>query len=443
MAKRVPSGPVGLPILGSSLRFSDDPLGFMERCARRYGDVARLGAYGRDVYQVTDPEGIQHVLVSNARNYEKPDFGGEGLDGLLGSGLLTSDGPVWQEGRGLVQPAFYREQLVRYGETMTTEAANACASWADGEEVDVHAEMSMLTLRIVVETVLGAELDGMERYVAETLVDVGAQYRADDARTLIPQDVPTPRNLRYKRGVKRLDRVVRDIVRQRRGDGEARNDVLGLLLRAREDDERAVSDEQVRDEVLTMLLAGNDTTALALTYAWYLLSTHPEAEHRFHGEVDEVVDGVPTVEDLPDLKYTEQILQETMRLFPPAYTIYREAVEDDEVAGFHVPAGALVSLPQWVVHRDARYWAEPEAFRPERWERETDRPAFAYFPFGGGPRKCIGDRFATMEARLVLATIGSRFALDYVGPEPIEFAPMVTLHPAHPMPMVVRERGGA
>jgi cytochrome P450 len=438
-------------VVGSSLDFAADPLGFMEGCAREYGDLVRLDTVNGEVYLLTDPDGIEHVLSTNSRNYRKPDLDGEGLDGLLGDGLLTSEGDHWLRQRRRIQPAFRPEQQKRYAETMVEDARELAATWHHGDAVEVDRAMSRLTLRIIVETVLGAELGGMEREISEALVDVGRRFRSDDVRTFVPEEIPIPRNVRYRLGERRLERVVWDVIRQReRGDADG-GDVLGLLLQAREAGAADIDDEQLRDEVLTMLLAGHDTTALTLTYSWYLLSEHPEVERQFHAELDSVLDGRdPTAADLPDLDYTEQIVKESMRLYPPVYTVYREALEDDSVAGFHLSAGRIVSMPQWVVHRDPRWWDDPEAFRPERWSDEAtageseesgdDRPAYAYYPFGGGPRRCIGEGFALREAKLVLATIGRRFSLGYRGHEPPELIPMVTLHPEPPVEFETRAR---
>ncbi|PSQ46312.1 cytochrome P450 [Halobacteriales archaeon SW_6_65_15] len=450
MADRQPRGPTGLPVVGSSLDFAADPLEFMERCAREYGDLVQFDTVNGEVYLLTDPEGIERVLSTNDRNYRKPDLDGEGLDGLLGDGLLTSEGDHWLRQRKRIQPAFHREQLDRYAETIVEDARRLAETWHDGDVVEVDQAMSRLTLRIVVETVLGAELGGMEREISDALTDVGQRFRSDDVRTIVPDRVPIPRNVRYRLGERRLERVVRDIIRQgKRSDSESDDgDMLSLLLEAREAGTTDVDDEQLRDEVLTMLLAGHDTTALTLTYSWYLLSEHPDVERKFHAELDSVLDGRdPTAADAAELDYTEQVVKEAMRLYPPVYTVYREALEDDSVAGFHLSSGRIVSMPQWVVHRDPRWWDDPEEFRPQRWNAEgenerdgDDRPAYAYYPFGGGPRRCVGEGFAMREAKLVLATVGRRFSLDYRGHEPPELIPMVTLHPEPPVEFEARGR---
>ncbi|WP_227374582.1 cytochrome P450 [Haladaptatus halobius] len=439
MANRVPSGPEGVPFLGSSLQYADDPLGFMERVAREYGDVARIDVYGQEVYQVTDPEAIRRVLVTNAVNYRKPSLGGdEGLGGLLGDGLLTSDGEQWQRQRRAMQPSFYGDKLNEYAKIIVRDTEEVADSWRDGEHVDIHREMSELTLRIVVESLLGARLDGMERVTREALLDVGERFRPGP-QGFVPEEVPTPRNLRYRRSVEKLERILRDIRRQRERRG-SEDDLLGTLLRLRDDD--ALDDEQVRNEMMTMLLAGHDTTALTLTYSWYFLSKHPEKERRFHDELDSALDSSTTVADLAELDYLEAVVMESMRLYPPAYVVYRQAEESDTLAGFHVPAETVVATPQWVVHHDDRFFDDPWEFRPERWTNEFRRelPDFAYFPFGGGSRKCIGDGFAMREAKLVLAMLGRRFEFDLVSDAPLELVPLVTVHPKNPVEMTVRTR---
>ncbi|WP_440007839.1 cytochrome P450 [Halomicrococcus sp. SG-WS-1] len=436
MANRVPSGPPGLPVVGTSLQYADDPLGFMERAAREFGDVASIDVYGQEVYQVVDPDVVRRVLVENADDYRKPTFGeDEGLAGLLGDGLLTSNGDVWRRQRSALQPAFFGERLNAYADEMVANAERTGASWSDGDVLDVHAEMSELTLRIVVETLLGVELDGMERVVRDALLNVGERFRPGP-QAFVPEEVPTPRNLQYRRSVERLERVLRELRRQH--EGREGDDVLAILLRMRDQDE--VDEDVLRDEMMTMLLAGHDTTALTLTYVWWLVADHPAVERKFHEEVD-ALDGPPTADDLAELDYLENIVTEAMRLYPPAYVVYREATVDDELAGFRIPQGSVVSMPQWVVHRDRRWFDDPETFRPERWTDEfrRDLPPFAYFPFGGGPRKCIGDGFAMREAKLVLATLGRRYELDRVT-EDVDLVPLVTLHPDGPVEMRVTER---
>ncbi len=439
MTNRVPSGPEGVPFLGSSLQYADDPLGFMEHVAEEYGDVARIDVYNQEVYQVTDPEAIKRVLVTNATNYSKPSLGGdEGLGGLLGDGLLTSDGEHWQRQRKVMQPAFYGDKLNEYAEVIVRDTEELAASWHDGEHVDIHREMSELTLRIVVETLLGARLDGMERIAREALLDVGERFQPGP-QGFVPEEVPTPRNVRYRRSVEKLERILRDIRRQHEHRGDE-GDLLGMLLERRDDGE--LDDGQVRNEMMTMLLAGHDTTALTLTYSWYLLSKHPEKERRFHDELDSVLDGSPTFADLAKLDYLEKVVMEAMRLYPPAYVVYRQAKKADELAGFRIPAETVVATPQWVVHHDERFFDDPWEFRPERWTDEFRReiPDFAYFPFGGGPRKCIGDGFAMREAKLVLATLGRQFEFDLVSDAPLDLVPLVTVHPENPVEMTIRSR---
>ncbi|MFB9805783.1 cytochrome P450 [Haladaptatus pallidirubidus] len=337
-----------------------------------------------------------------------------------------------------MQPSFYGDKLDDYADTIVRDSKTLADSWYDGKHVDIHREMSELTLRIVVESLLGSRIDGMERTIREALLEVGERFRPGP-QGFVPEEIPTPRNVRYRRSVETLDRVLRDIRRQHDVHGEA-DDLLGKLLG--EEESGLLGSEQVRNEMMTMLLAGHDTTALTLTYAWYLLSTHPEAEEQFHDELDSVVDGSPTVADLAELDYLERVVMETMRLYPPAYVIYRQAENEDTLAGFHIPADTVVATPQWVVHHDERFFDAPEAFRPERWTKEFRRelPEFAYFPFGGGSRKCIGDGFAMREAKLVLATLGSRFDFELVSDAPLSLVPFVTIHPENPVEMTVRTR---
>jgi cytochrome P450 len=446
MQYQAPPGPAELPLFGSAVEYAEDPLGFMAETARRYGDVARFELGGREVYLLTDPEAIGRVLVSNEENYRKPDSVDRPAGELLGSGLLTSEGEHWREQRGRMQPAFYRDKVAGYAPAMVERTEDLLESWHDGQRLDVHRDMAELTLHIVVDALFGADLAGMERAVGEALQVAGEQFRPNPVLMALPDGVPTPGERRYQRAIADLERVLRDVLRQHeRGadveDGEDDETLLSILTRVR--DAGLIDGEQVRDELMTMLLAGHDTTALSLTYAWYLLSKHPERERRFHDELDRVLDGAaPTAEDVPDLAYTQQVVKESMRLYPPVYSLFRESNEADTLGGYHVPADTLLFLPQWVVHRDPRFYDAPQEFRPERWtpEFEAELPTYAYFPFGGGPRRCIGNEFATMEATLVLATVGSRYALDLVDDGPLDLAPSLTVHPENPVEVTVHER---
>jgi cytochrome P450 len=332
-------------------------------------------------------------------------------------------------------------------DTMGDYTEALLAGWTDGETRDVQVDMTEVTLRIICEAMLGVGLDDDRvETVRESLEPLGARFEPDPLRFLLPDWVPTRENREYDAALGTMEEMIDDIVAERRGTqghgDDAPDDLLSVLLRAQERGEQ--DDEQIRDEVMTILLAGHDTTALTLTYAWYLLARHPEAERRLHEEVDEVLpDGrPPTLAQVRDLEYTERVLKESMRLYPPVYLMFREPRTDVRIGGYRIPEGSAVMLPQWVVHRSPDHWDDPETFDPGRWtpERARDRPRFAYFPFGGGPRHCIGKHLSLLEGRIITATVAANYELDYARDEPFDLRGSLTMHPQQPMTMRVTER---
>jgi cytochrome P450 len=365
---------------------------------------------------------------------------------LLGDGLFLSEGDTWLRQRRLVQPAFHRQRVAGYGDVMTTFAGRHVADWKDGDGIEVHAEMMALTQAIVGKTLFDADVSGDAHeagQAAKVLAeDFGVRLRSF---RLIPYWVPTPGNLRSRRAIRRLDRLIHRIIAERRASAEDRGDLLSILLHAQDaDDGSRMTGQQVRDEVMTMFLAGHETTAVALSWTWYLLAQHPDAEARLAAELREVLGGrAPAVADLPRLKYAGMVVTEAMRLYPPAYAIGRQAARATEIAGHAIAPGDIFIAPTWVVHRDRRWFEEPEAFRPDRWASDLAQrlPRFAYFPFGGGPRQCIGNGFAQMEAALILAAIAQRFRLSLVPGQRITPTPYITLRPEPGIRMRVAHRG--
>ena len=367
---------------------------------------------------------------------------------LLGKGLLISEGELWQRQRRLMQPAFHRDRIAGYGRTMVTSTERALGVWRDGETRDIHKEMMSLTLDIAARTLFNVEIASASDRIANALNAI-LIVTAKPARILrLVRSVPTRAERNYRRAVRDLDEIVYGIIRDRRaararGDAPKENDLLGMLLAAQDEDGSGMSDQQIRDETLTLLLAGHETTAIALSWAWYLLSQNPEAESKLHAELESVLGGrLPQTEDLPRLPYTERVVKESMRLYPPAYVVLRLSVEDCEIGGYKIPRGSSVGTSSWVVHRDPRYFPDPERFLPERWTDEFQRslPRFAYFPFGGGPRVCIGAQFAMMEATLVLATVAQRYSLRMVPDHPVETSPSITLRPRYGLRMTLHRR---
>ncbi|WP_224249626.1 cytochrome P450 [Hyalangium gracile] len=439
-----PKGPRPRSLVGSVVDYARAPLAFLEDCAwGGYGDVAYLTFLGQPTYVLNLPEHIEHVLVTAQRNYVKDKLQRVLLRGFLGQGLLVSEGDFWLRQRRLMQPAFHRQRIAAYGQVMAEHARRMLATWREGEVRDIAEDMMKVTLDIVVQSLFGLEMgDGATAQVGPALGRVIDHFSKLQA-LVVPGWIPTPENVGYKLAIRRLYRVVDGIIQQRRVEGRDTGDLLSMLLQVQDEDGSRMSDQQIRDEAVTLMLAGHETTAITLSFCWDLLSRTPEAEATLHQELDSVLGGrAPTVEDLPALPFTEYVVKESLRLYPPAWSLSRESVKEDTVAGWRIPAGAAVWLNPWTVQRDPRFYEEPLAFRPQRWADGLERrlPRFAWFPFGGGPRLCIGQSFALMEARLVLATLAQHFRLERTREGAVPLLPSITLRPRHGMPMKLRAR---
>jgi cytochrome P450 len=453
-AIRVPVRPAaGAPkpdfLVGHLLQITRGQLDFLRHVARDYGDVVPVRYGPQTVVLLQHPDLIEEVLVTQQRNFAKGRFY-RLLGPLLGEGLLTSEGELWRRQRRLAQPAFHRERVAAYGDTMVALTERLLEGWRPGEVRDVHADMMRVTLEIVVKTLLDADAAGEASAVGEALPVALHELNGlmNSPAFLLPEAVPTPGKWRLTRAVRRLDDVVYRIIRERRAAPGDRGDLLSMFMAAQVEPEESrdpagapptrMTDRQLRDEVMTIMLAGHETTALALTWTWYLLSEHPAVDERLREELGRELGGrPPAVGDLPRLRYAELVLTEAMRLYPPIPIIGRQAIAACELGGYPLPAGTPVSFAQWSVHHDPRFYDEPEAFRPERWADGLARrlPRFAYFPFGGGPRLCIGNAFAMMEATLLLATIAQRFRPRLVPGHPVVPVPSLTLRPEHGMRM--------
>ncbi len=413
-----------------------DPLAFLEEVAS-YGPMAHFRIGRQNVFLLSDPAGIEDVLVTNSASFRK----GRALERAketLGEGLLTSEGSFHLRQRRLVQPAFHKARVTSYADAMIRAAVATRERWQAGLPLDLSCEMNRLTLAIVADTLFGAQVGGDSdtARVQRAITDVMEMFDL----VLVPfadwlVHLPLPRMRRYRAAQQALDDVVYGIIAARRKSGEDRGDLLSMLLGAQdiEGASGGMSDRQLRDEVITLFLAGHETTANALAWTWVLLARHSDAERHLHAEVDMVLgDRTPSAADVSHLPYTRAVVAESMRLFPPAWTMGRRAVVDYHWAGHDVPAGSLVLMSQWVVHRDPRFWPEPSRFDPTRWLSEPPpRPRFAYFPFGGGNRVCVGESFAWTEAILVLATIAQRWRLTLDASHPIEPQPLITLRTRH------------
>jgi cytochrome P450 len=447
MTAPLPPGPRGHLLSGHLPEFRKDRLAFFERCARDWGDLVAVRFGPRRIYLVNDPHAIEEVLLTKSRDYSK-HFALRLNPSVLGNGLLTSEGDFWLRQRRLIQPAFQRSRLTAYVPDMVAAADRVLNSWSAGETRDILAEMSRLALMIAGKTLFGAEVEDDARDVGQALEVLLERFRARFASLFwLPRWLPTPGKVRFDRAVRRLDEIIYRFIRQRRASGEERSDLLSILLHARdEDDGSRMTDQQVRDEAMTLFLAGHETTALTLSWTWYLLALNPNVAERLIVEVDEVLAGrPPAAEDLARLRYTEQVVMEAMRVRPPIYTIGREALCDGTVSGYRVPKGTTILMSQWIVHHDARWFEQPLEFRPERWAEDKikELPRFAYFPFGGGPRLCIGNTFAMIEATLLLAMIAQRFRFTVVPDHPVEPLPTFTLRPRFGIkaPVVARPVG--
>jgi cytochrome P450 len=426
-------GPRGGFFFGAARDFRRDQLGFYAACAREYGDMVetRMGPFR--IVLVYHPDTIEELLVARHRDFVKSP-GVRLLRPLLGEGLLLSEGDTWLRQRRLMQPAFHRQRVAGYGDVMVRFTERHASGWKPGDTVDVHAEMMALTQAIVAKTLFDADVSGdavdaiqAAKVLAESF---GARLRSF---RLLPSWLPTPMNVRSRRAIRRLDAVVHRIIAARRASGEDRGDLLSMLIHAQDaDDGSRMTPLQLRDEVMTIFMAGHETTAVALSWTWYLLAQHPDVDARLAGELADVLDGrSATAADLPRLPYAEHVVTEAMRLYPPAYGLGRQAVRDTHLGGQPIGKHDIVIVPTWVVQRDPRWFEEPAAFRPERWagDRAQRLPRFAYFPFGGGPRQCIGNGFALMEAVLILITLARRVRLSLVPGQEVRATPYVTLRP--------------
>jgi cytochrome P450 len=428
-----PSLPRGLPF-AKLLAFRRDPLGFIERAQREHGDVVHFGFGPRPIYLLAHPELVREVLVSNHRNFIK-SRALQRARVILGEGLLTNEGEAHLRQRRLTQPAFHRERVAALAGAMVAHAERCGARWRAGVEVDATREMNRLTLAIAGETLFGADVESEADEIGAALsIAMQAFRRLTNPLGALLDRLPVPGTLRVRRAKERLDATIYRMIAERRASGGGGGDLLSLLLEARDEegDGGGMSDLQLRDEALTLFLAGHETTANALAWTWHLLALNPDAEARLHAELDGVLGTrAPTAADLPALPWTRAVFAEAMRLYPPAWAIGRQPLRPFAAQGYRIRAGGVLLMSPWLMHRDPRWWSEPERYDPARWspEREAALPRFAYFPFGGGPRKCIGEGFAWTEGILVLATLARRWTLRHAPGASVGREPLITLRP--------------
>lgn len=439
------TGPRGHWLWGCLPSMRHDILGFFARTQRAFGDAAYFRIANRRALLLSHPADIEQVLVAENRQFIK-NFGlSFFLQPLLGNGLLLNEGESWLRQRRLIQPAFSRQRIDNYASVMVDMTERLGDRWQEGERRDIGMDMLELTMAIAGKTLLDVDVGGRYVEVAQLLERVmyGFLDRFNNPLTF-PMWVPTPAHRRLNRAIRQLDAILLGLIEERRQSGVDRGDFLSLLINARdEDDGMAMSDRQLRDEVVTMFLAGHETTANALTWTWFLLGQHPQIQQQLHDEVRGVIGGRKArAADAAKLPLCERVVREGMRLYPPAYVVGRRPMADTEVAGHAMKKGVNVLMSQWVVHRDPRWYDRPEEFDPSRWEGDWQSriPKYAYFPFGGGPRICIGNTFAMLESILVLATIIQRYEVLPITEPPVAMQPAVTLRPGEPIWMQVRRR---
>ncbi|WP_380676424.1 cytochrome P450 [Salinigranum sp. GCM10025319] len=472
-----PPSPSGLPLVGNTVAYARDPFGFAERAVADHGDVVDLDVLGTDgPYVLAHPEYVERALVADRESFAKTADFAE----AFGSGLVAVEGEEWSRQRAFLQPLFYGDAIRGYADTMVDQIERRVDRWEPGETRPVQAEMQALTLDVLFATLFGRELSAGSESEDATLRAAASGLNARFVPTswVLPEWVPTPSRRRFRESKETLRAEVRRLLRERgdaagesadgdaaggsadgdaaggSADGDAADeagpgrgedagdDLLSLLATARPGDGYPASREAIEDQLVTMVFAGHETTALALTYTWYLLARNPDVVARVHDEVDAVVgDGRPTADHLDDLPITGRVIREAMRLYPPVHTVPRRTQHEIEIGGYRLPAGAEVHLPAFLIQRDARFFDDPLAFDPERWvDGGEDRPEFAYFPFGGGPRRCIGQQFALTEATLAVASIARDYRLEWAGDGDLELAPRMTTQPGGDVPMRVRCR---
>lgn len=438
----LPPGPKGTLIGGNVSQIGPRRVDFFLDLARTYGSIASFRAGRWRLFLVSDPELIQQVLVTDARHYVK-HFGARAFKPILGNGLVTSEGEFWLSQRRLMQPAFLKAQVLSYAPIMADLANAMVSKWAPGRAVDLEYEFSVLTSAIALKTLFGLDDRGNHEGVYRSLMEAFDLLTVRlDATFKLPISFPTPANIKIRRAIARVIDLIDDFIARGRSRPLG-NDLLSTMIMAQREDGSRMTDQQLRDEAMTLYLAGYETTALTLTWSWYLLSQHPSAERKLADEWARVLGGqTPTANDLAALPYTAAVINEAMRLYPPVYAIGREATTDLELGGYRVKRGYTILMSQWVSHRDPKYFPEPERFLPERWldGLATRLPKFAYYPFGGGQRLCIGSHFATMEAAIVLAAVGQKYRFTIAPDAVIDIKPQITLPPKYGMPATLELR---
>ncbi|MCA9907354.1 MAG: cytochrome P450 [Anaerolineae bacterium] len=432
--RRYPPGPKGEILFGSMRPFAQDRLNFLIECREEYGDLVHLRILGRHAYLINDPDLVRFVLVEHPELFHKTPLFKRATRNVIGNGLLTSEGEFHKRQRQLAQPAFHHQRIANYGDEMVDFTRQMLDSWQPGAVLDIHEAMMQLTMQIVARTLFHAEVVEDAHQIGTAITTALRFATQRTARPLsLPDWVPTRTNREVKQQTALLHTTIDRIINEHRTTNADQGDLLSMLMLAEDEHGERMSDQQLRDEAMTIFIAGHETTADALTWTFFLLAQHPEIERKLQDEIALLHGLPPTVNDLAHLPYTEMVIKESMRLYPPAWIVPRLAISDFELGGYPIRHNSIVFTSPYTMHRHPRYFPDPERFLPERWtpEQEKTLPRYAYFPFGGGPRVCIGNGFAMMEARLVLATIVQQVQLRLVAGQQITPEPVITLRPAH------------
>lgn len=426
-------------------RLNADTIGMMEQFRSEFGTTFTINAGDSPLIVFSEPSHIQEIVLTQASKFNKASSykdAKQGLARFMGNGLVTSDGEFWKRQRKMVAPAMHAKRIASYADAMTDITAAQIDQWKPGTRIDVAKEMMTTTLRIIAKTGFNVDVSNEQVHLIERAVE-GVEGVAGGFQ-ILPTWLPTPTELKARRGLVDLDTLIYGIIDERRKSGEDRGDLLSMLLLTEDDQGQRMTDREARDEAVTMFLAGHETTSNALAWTFYLLSLNPDVEAKLHAELDSVLGGrLPTVADLPALKYTDMVIKESMRIRPPVWGFSRENTEPVQIGEYFLPKGSDVNVTTWLTHHDERFFPEPNRFDPERFtsENEAKIPRYAYLPFGGGARICIGNSFASMEARLLLATIASRYTLRLSPGQKVEMSALITLIPKGGLPMWVQARG--